>query len=127
MYNQINRWTTATKSKGKDGIYYDSKFEAGYGEELRLRKMAHDIKDYEAHVPFHLDVNGYRLGTYTADFVITHNDDSQEVVETKGRVMGDFALRWKLFEALYSDQYKITLIMQGKRGRPRTPKRIIEF
>lgn len=126
VWTQRNSYYTAKTVKGRDGKIHDSKFEAGYGEELRLLKRAKQIKDYQTQVNFPLVVKGYKLGVYIADFVVHHLDGSQEIVETKGWATPVFRLKWKIVEALYSEDYKITCIMQGK-GRLRKPTKIIEF
>jgi len=120
IWYQKNRWTTA-KKQSYNGIQYDSKFEAGYGIELEMRKKAGDIKDFIAHKSIPLIVNNCHIADYKIDFTIFHNDGTVEYLETKGRIMGDFPLRWKLFTALYGDDpnVTITLIKQGKQYKPR--------
>lgn len=107
-------FAAARKTKGIDGQLYDSKFEASYADELYLRKKGKDIRDYETQVSFQLEVNGYSVGTYKADFVVTHNDGSLEIVETKGHFTPEAKLKFRIVQALYSDRYKITLCAQGK-------------
>lgn len=103
---------------------YDSKFEAGYAQELELRLKAGDIKSFETHVRTPLVVNGYTVCDYYVDFVIYHNDETTEYVETKGYPTNEFKIKWKLFCALHEDieDEKITLIMQGKSWNPRLRK-----
>jgi len=103
---------------------YDSRFEAGQAQELELRVKAGDIKSFETHQPIELIVNGYKITTYYVDFIIYHNDDSIEYLETKGYLTPIFSLKWKLFEALYSDKpdVKITMIMQGRQRVPHAKK-----
>src|SRR3990167_10841801 len=88
-----------TKKQGKN----DSKFEAGYAQELAIRKKAKDIKDYQEQVNIPLIVNGYLVCTYRIDFKIFHNDGTIEFLETKGLAMPVWKLKWKLFEALFGD------------------------
>lgn len=88
------------KSTCYNGIYYHSKFEAGYAEELDWRIKAKDIKSVERQVKISLDVNGKHITNYFIDFVIIHNDDSFEYVEVKGFETEVWRLKWKLFEAL---------------------------
>lgn len=126
MYTQKNRYYSSKSIKGADGKIYDSKFEGGYGDELYYRKLAKDIKDYQTQVPLDLIVNGYKIGKYIADFIITHNDGSKEIVETKGFSTDVFKLKWKLVEALYSDKYTLTLLMQKGERNFRKPKKIRE-
>src|SRR5437763_231436 len=59
------------------GIFH-SKLEARYNQECLLRLKAGEIKDYAVQVRIPLDVNGVHICDYIADFVITHNDDTQE-------------------------------------------------
>lgn len=101
----------------------DSKFEAGYAQELRLRVKAGDIKSFEEQVVLDLIVNGFLVCTYKIDFIVRHNDDTLEYVETKGWPQPVWRLKWKLFEALYSDRpgVKLTVIYQQS-DRFKVPK-----
>lgn len=125
-WTQKNRYYTTKSVKGNDGKIYDSKFEAGYGEELRLRKRAGQIKDYQTQINFPLIVGKYNVGTYIADFVVYHNNGDEEIVETKGYMTDVFKLKWRLMEAIYNEKYKLTLVMQGK-GKMRHARKVIEF
>lgn len=95
---------------------YDSKFEAGYAEELELRKKAGEIKDFEEQKTLDLISNGYKIGTYKIDFVVYHHDETIEYVETKGYATPVWRLKWKVFESMYGDDPNITLtvVKQGK-------------
>lgn len=108
----------------KCGVY-DSKFEAGYAQELELRKKAKDIKDFEAQKVLELIVNGYVVCTYKIDFIVYHNDGLTEYVETKGISTEKWKLKWKLFTALYSDKpdVKCSVVFQGKTWKPRMQKK----
>lgn len=119
MYYVKTNWSTAKHCNG-----FDSKFEAGYAQELELRKKAGDIADYQCQVKIPLIVNGYIVADYWIDFVITHNDGTLEYVETKGRAGEVWKLKWKIFEALFSDKpdVKLTVEYQGKRWHPRKRK-----
>lgn len=105
---------------------YDSKFEAGYGQELELRLKAGEIEGFETHVPIPLVVNGYEVCKYYVDFVIFHKDETMEYVETKGYPSDTWKLKWKLFCALFEDDpnVKITLVMQGKYKPPKLRKHL---
>lgn len=125
-WQQKSYYTSSKTTKGLDGTYYASMFECSYANELYARKKNKEIENYETQVPFPLIVNGYKCGNYIADFVIMHLDGSDEIVETKGFATPLFRLKWQLVEAIYSQDYKITLLMQGK-GNVRRPKKVIEF
>lgn len=130
---QKSYYTSANTTKGLDGSYYASMFEASYANELFAKKKLKEIENYESQVSLPLVVNDYKIGTYIADFIIYHLDGSNEIVETKGFRTPVFNLKWKLVEALYSKDYKITLLMQNdkktnKNGGWRSYKpKVIEY
>lgn len=115
MYHQSNRYYKTAKHNG-----YDSKFEGGKARELELLKKAGEIKDYETQKVLELIVNGYIVCTYKIDFIVYHNDGVTEYVETKGYATDTWKLKWKLFEALYSElpDVKLTVEYQGKTWNP---------
>ena len=92
-----------SKSTQVDGITYHSKFEAGYAEELKLRLMAKDIKDWERQVKLDLKVNGMHITNYYIDFIVHHNDGSKEYVEVKGFETEVWRLKWKILEATFEE------------------------
>lgn len=92
-----------------DGVRYQSKFEAQVAQDLDLRLKAKDIASWERQVKISLDVNGYHITNYYIDFVVTHNDGSLEYIEVKGYATEVWRLKWKLFEAQYSDRDNIVL------------------
>ena len=123
MYLQKTKWGRA-KKQVYDGKSYDSKFEASYARELTLRKKAGDIKDFEAHVRIPLEVNGFHVCDYYIDFIVYHNDDTLEYVETKGIKTPVWALKWKVFEATVGQHPKVTLtLVQQKKFRLRKIRR----
>lgn len=75
-----------------DGIVFDSSKEAGFYEDLKLRKQYGDIKDFRRQVVFVLqdgfEFQGKKIRpiTYIADFEIDHNDGTKEVVDIKSFV-----------------------------------------
>lgn len=92
-----------------DGITFDSKKEAEYYCQLKVLKAAGEIKDFGLQVKYELlptfKKNGttYRAITYLADFVITNNDGTTEVVDIKGMETQVFQIKKKLFEYKYQD------------------------
>jgi len=115
MYFQKNKWTTAKKQE-YNGLRYDSGFEASYAAELDLRVKGKDIKSWERQITIPLTVNGYLVCNYKIDFVVYHNDGTVEYVETKGYAHNTWKLKWKLFEALYSDKPNIILTVVKQRN-----------
>ena len=124
VYLEKRRWSTSKKQE-YNGYLYDSKFEAGYAQELDLRVKAKDIKSWEKQKKLELVVNNYVVCTYKIDFIITHNDDSLEYVETKGYATPIWRLKWKLFEALYGDKpgVQLTVIKQASNWNMRKLKK----
>lgn len=116
MYYQKTGYYNTKKHDG-----YDSKFEAGYAQELELRKKAGEIEEWEEQVTLELVVNGWIVCTYKIDFIVFYPDGLTEYVELKGFPTDAFKIKWKLFNALYQDKpnTKITIIYQGKNWRPR--------
>lgn len=123
MYQVKRKWTNAKKQE-YNGFRYDSGFEASYAAELDLRIKAKDIKSYDRQVNLDLVVNGYRVCQYRIDFVIHHNDGNIEYVETKGYQTDVWKLKWKLFEALWTDKpgVKLTIVQQGSSKPPKLRK-----
>lgn len=87
-----------------DGIEFDSKKEADYYIHLKLLKKAGEIRDIGLQQRFVLqpgfEKNGvkYQPITYIADFVITNNDGTTEVIDVKGFETKEFKIKKKLFE-----------------------------
>src|ERR1035437_8118780 len=111
MYYLSKKWTTAKKQE-YNGFRFDSGFEASYAAELDLRIKAKDIKGYDKQINLDLIVNDYVVCQYRIDFIVYHLDGTKEFVETKGYATDTWKLKWKLFEALYSDipDVKLTVV-----------------
>lgn len=114
MYNQKRSYYKTSKYNG-----FDSKFEAGKAQELELLKKAEEIVDYQTQVKIPLEVNGFHICNYYIDFVVQHNDGTEEYIECKGFPTEVWKLKWKLFEALYDKPGNtLTVEYQGKSWRP---------
>lgn len=123
------------KYKAKSTVYnnisYASKLEANYAMELDLRVKAKDIKSWDRQIK--IEINFKKVGSewvltgeegldlksksiefrhfrnYYIDFVIYHNDDSVEYVETKGMETEVWRMKWFLTEMIFCDDPVITL------------------
>lgn len=82
----------------RDGHFYDSGLESKVGWELEMRMKAGEIKEIQRQVDFPLMVNGQKVTTYRADFLVTMADDTQEVFEAKGMLLPLSKLKLRLFE-----------------------------
>ena len=115
MYTARYKYYSTKKANG-----FDSKFEAGKAQELELLKKAGEIVDYQKQVKIPLIVNNYIICNYYMDFVVEHNDGTLEYLEMKGFATETWKLKYKLFEALYSEKpnVKLTVEYQGKAWKP---------
>jgi len=92
-----------------DGHTFDSKREAEYYQELKLRKRTGEIVDFELQPEFLLQKgftkNGksYRSVKYVADFKVVYPDGRIEVIDVKGHETQVFRLKRKWFEHEYPD------------------------
>lgn len=80
-----------------DGIKFDSKKEARYYSELKLRVKAGEIVFFLRQVPFDLPGNV----KYRVDFQEFHTDGTIHFVDVKGVRTTDFIMKKKQVEALY--------------------------
>jgi hypothetical protein len=86
-----------------NGHYHPSKLESGYCDMLDMLVKDGEIKDYKSQVTYTFIVNKQKICSHIVDFVVTTNDGSQEVHETKGYAHAVWNIKRKLFEALYPD------------------------
>jgi len=117
----------AVRTVAKDGIKRDSKFEASVADELYLRKLAGDIKDYESQYKVEMwicnaDGKPVKKVSHKVDFRIHHNDGSYELYEVKGAVTSDYKWRRDLLELLWLPEhpdhiYTVRTQHNTKRGR----------
>jgi hypothetical protein len=103
-------FTTAKPKRSKyrnvkvvvDGIRFDSKREAAYYNNLVLCKRTGAIKDLQLQVPFVLSVNGHKICTYRADFVVDWSNGKTEVIDVKGVKTKEYLLKKKLMFAVHN-------------------------
>lgn len=92
-----------------DGYRFDSKAEGSYYLLLKEKQRRGEIQGFKLQPKFVLqesfEKNGkkYRPITYKADFEVIHNDGSIEIIDVKGFVTKEFAIKLKLFEKRYPD------------------------
>ena len=90
-----------------DNIVFDSQKEANYYLELKLRKRANDIIDFELQPVYILQEKYKRDGktvqpiTYRADFKIIHKNFDVEIVDVKGMKTEVYRIKKKLLLAKY--------------------------
>jgi hypothetical protein len=90
-----------------DGITFDSKAEAIYYNQLKWLKQNKQIKDFKLQPRFLLQVGfkknnkAFRAIEYVADFEVIKQDGSTEIIDIKGAITKEFAIKRKLFEFKY--------------------------
>ena len=103
MYRVKNRTkynVGSRETREHNGVYYDSKLEAGYAAKLDILVNGGAIKSWRRQVTVPLTAYGKQICTYRVDFEITHNDGHIEFVEVKGFETPVWRIKWKLFEAM---------------------------
>lgn len=94
--------------------FHRSGLEGRVCDELRLKKIAGDIKDYETEVTLQLSLAGCNLGTYRIDFKIQENDGSTTYLEAKGIEFPLWKQKFKILEAMHRDNPMIHLVVVKK-------------
>lgn len=93
-----------------DGYTFDSKEEMRYYECLKARKSKGMIINFELQPKYILLEAFNYFGkkrqqmTYTPDYLIYHNDGTEELIDVKGMSTQQGELRRKLFENRYRDK-----------------------
>lgn len=124
QYRRLGKRRAKSKYGNKkveiDGLTFDSKAEALYYSELKLRQKSGEISFFRTQPRYRLldsfekDGKKHRPIDYIADFEIHHKDGSIEVVDVKGYKTEVFRIKEKLFNKKYP--HKLTLITL-KKGR----------
>lgn len=82
----------------RDGFRFDSKKEAAYYDQLKIRQQIGEVSHFLMQVPFHLPGNT----RYVLDFLVFFTDGSApEYVDVKGRETQVFRLKKRQVESLY--------------------------
>lgn len=105
MYSQIKANKYGAKRKDYGGRSYHSKLEASYAQDFDTLLKAGKLKEVTPQYKIPLSVNGYRICNYYVDFRLIWADDTEELVEIKGFSTPLFQLKWKLLEAIYSEEH----------------------
>ncbi|MZK87416.1 DUF1064 domain-containing protein, partial [Clostridium beijerinckii] len=101
-----------------DGYTFDSMNESKYYKALLIRKSKGEIVNFEMQPKFTLIPGFKKQGktfkamTYTPDFLIYHNDGSEELIDVKGFSTQQGELRYKLFNYFYQDK-KLTWVARN--------------
>lgn len=92
-----------------DGIRFDSKREAAYYGELKMREKAGEVTGVELQRPFKLlGPKGELMATYKADFAFWDNrEDRFRVVDIKGVITKEFRLKQKMMRALLGIEVEV--------------------
>jgi hypothetical protein len=86
-----------------DGIRFDSKKEARYYEELKIRQRVGEVVFFLRQVPFHISKDV----TYRVDFQEFHADGTVHFVDVKGMQTKDFIMKKKIVEHQYPVEIEV--------------------
>jgi hypothetical protein len=92
-----------------DGITFDSQKEGRRYWELKLMRQKGEIRDLECHPVFRFDLNGVRIGRYTADFRYVDAATGETIVEdvkSEATKTTAYRLRKRLMKAFHSIDVK---------------------
>ena len=119
MYKKNNYFNTPKSKLG-----FDSKFEERKYIELTHMMKNKEIKEFWCQYPLDLIVSDHLVGKYIMDFVLLHNDDTFELLETKGMATQLWAYKYRILKAMYANnpKVKITVEFQKSWGKKRVPK-----
>jgi len=95
--SKYHRHKYGAKPTTTDGIRFDSKKEARYYGELKLRVRAGEVVFFLRQVPFHLP-GGV---TYRVDFQEFWADGTVHFIDVKGMKLDKFIMTKKIVESLY--------------------------
>lgn len=88
-----------------NGFKYDSKKEAEHAKLLDLMQRAKDpaqrVISIKRQVPYVININGVKICTYYADFLVQYGNGKREVQDVKGYKTDVYKLKKKLVEAIY--------------------------
>lgn len=103
-----------------NGIKFDSKLESQYYLHLLEQRKNGHIQDYQLQPTFTLQ-DGFKRSNkailpikYKADFLVIHNDGTNEIIDVKGFETTDFKIKKKLFMFKYP-HLKLSLITYVKK------------
>lgn len=90
------------KKTSVDGHTFDSKKEAEYYSELKLKLRAGAIKGFCLQ-PIFILADGLK---YKADFIVFNNDNNTEIIDVKGFRTKEYITKKKVFEDKYDLKIK---------------------
>ena len=93
-----------------NGIAYDSRGEADYEKTVLDPLRAKGELTYKRQVTFSFVVNGVKVCSYRADWVVTWKDGRREIWDFKGYETSEFKIKKKLMIACYG----IEIILKRK-------------
>ena len=123
-YRKLTKRRTKSKYGNKkvkiDGLTFDSKAEALYYSELKIRQKTGEILFFRVQPRYRLldgfekDGKRHRPIDYIADFEIHHKDGSIEVVDIKGYKTDVFRIKEKMFNKKYPHKLSVLKLEKGR-------------
>lgn len=123
-YRKLTKRRTKSKYGNKktklDGYTFDSKAEALFYSELKIRQKTGEILFFRVQPRYRLldgfekDGKRHRPIDYIADFEIHHKDGSIEVVDVKGFKTEVFKIKEKMFNKKYPHKLSVLKLEKGR-------------
>lgn len=89
-----------------NGRWYDSKKEAHRAYELDMLARGGYVKQWSAQPEYKFIINGVKIGSYFADFLVEYPDGHTEVEDVKGVRTDLYKWKCKMMEAIYKIKIK---------------------
>lgn len=100
-----NPFTPATKYRAVktviDGITFASKAESERYGVLKLLKRSGQIKDFKMQVRYTFELNGVKICSYVADFVVEYPNGTIMVEDVKGFETKEYKIKKKMMLAFF--------------------------
>lgn len=94
-----------------DGILFQSKKEAKYYGQCKMRKIAGNILKFEMQKTYDLVVNGVLICQYRADFILWNFDGTKTVIDVKSKATEELPV-FKIKKALMLAIHGIEIIIR---------------
>lgn len=102
VFTEASKSKYGAKKTSVDNHMFDSKKEADYYCELKLRLLSKEIKGFCLQ-PIFILAPGLK---YKADFIVFNNDNTTDVIDIKGFKTKEYKTKKKVFE----DKYNLKII-----------------
>ena len=110
-----------------DGIRFPSQLEGNRYLQLKMMVKGKMVKSFDRQVVYKLDINGVHICKYIADFVITWEDGTLTVEDTKGVETPDFKIKKKLMLAILGIEVVLFRLPQATATGRKSKRTIVDY